>query len=76
MHRDDSDESDCGLDTSRPWWWEALILYHLRPGPIRFSDLKRLVAGIGEKVLIQQLRETRGGGMLVRRDYPAGSAQG
>ena len=68
----DGDESDCGLDvalTVMGGKWKALILYHLYPGPRRFSDLKRLVAGISEKVLIQQLRELAAAEVLVRRDH-------
>ena len=38
-------------------------------GHKRFGDLKRLVAGISEKVLIQQLRELTAAGVLVRHDY-------
>jgi DNA-binding HxlR family transcriptional regulator len=37
--------------------WKPLILFHLNSGPKRFGQLKRLVVGISEKVLIQQLRE-------------------
>ena len=68
----DNDESDYGLDVALMVMggkWKALILYHLRSGPRRFSDLKRLVPGISEKVLIQQLRELTAGEVLVRRDY-------
>ncbi|TCP64442.1 HxlR family transcriptional regulator [Sphingomonas sp. PP-CE-1G-424] len=49
--------------------WKPLILYHLRSGPRRFSELKRAVAGISEKVLIQQLRELASAEVLVRHDY-------
>ena len=69
---DDSDESDCGLDAALMVMggkWKALILYHLRSGPRRFSDLKRLVTGISEKVLIQQLRELAAAEVLIRHDY-------
>ena len=57
-----SDEPDCGLDVALAVMggkWKPLILYCLRSGPKRFGDLKRLVAGISEKVLIQQLRDYR-----------------
>lgn len=37
--------------------WKAAILWALTPGPRRFGELKRSVAGITEKMLIQQLRE-------------------
>lgn len=63
---------ECGLDVSLAVMggkWKPLILYHLHPGPKRFGDLKRLVAGISEKVLIQQLRELVAAEVLVRHDY-------
>ncbi len=63
---------ECGLDVSLAVMggkWKPLILYHLRSGPKRFGDLKRLVAGISEKVLIQQLRELVVAGVLVRHDH-------
>lgn len=67
-----SDEPACGPDVAMAVMggkWKPLILYHLRSGPKRFGDLKRLAAGISEKVLIQQLRELVTAGVLVRRDY-------
>jgi DNA-binding HxlR family transcriptional regulator len=49
--------------------WKPLVLFHLHHGPRRFGELKRLVSGISEKVLIQQLRELADDGVVVRRDY-------
>lgn len=69
-------EPECGLDVSLAvvgGKWKPLILYHLRSGPTRFGDLKRLVAGISEKVLVQQLRELVAAGVLVRHDYQQAS---
>ena len=66
------DVSTCGLDVSLAVMggkWKPLILYHLNSGPKRFGDLRRLVAGISEKVLIQQLRELAAAGVLTRHDY-------
>jgi DNA-binding HxlR family transcriptional regulator len=63
---------ECGLDVSLAVMggkWKPLILYHLRSGPKRFGELKRLVAGISEKVLIVQLRELVAAEVLVRHDY-------
>ncbi|MCE2991744.1 MAG: helix-turn-helix transcriptional regulator [Candidatus Jidaibacter sp.] len=38
--------------------WSAYILHMLNVnGPIRFGELKRLIAGISQKVLTQKLRE-------------------
>ena len=66
------DEPTCGLDVALAIMggkWKPLILYHLAPAPKRFGDLKRLVAGISEKVLIQQLRELAAVGVLTRHDH-------
>lgn len=63
---------ECGLDVSLAVMggkWKPLILYHLRSGQTRFGDLKRLVGGISEKVLIQQLRELVAAEVLIRHDY-------
>ncbi|KQT44586.1 transcriptional regulator [Aureimonas sp. Leaf454] len=65
-------DPDCGLDVALAVLggkWKPLILYHLGHGPKRFGDLRRLVTGISEKVLIQQLRELVASGVLVRHDY-------
>ncbi len=37
--------------------WKILILWHLKDKARRFSELKRLIPEITEKMLIQQLRE-------------------
>ncbi len=37
--------------------WKLLILWHLKDEAKRFSELKRLIPEISEKMLIQQLRE-------------------
>jgi DNA-binding HxlR family transcriptional regulator len=65
-------EPECGLDVAVAVMggkWKPLILYHLRSGPKRFGDLRRLVDGISEKVLIQQLRELAATGVLHRHDH-------
>ena len=66
------DEARCGLDAALAVMggkWKPLILYHLQSGPRRFGDLRRLVVGISEKVLIQQLRELVTAGVLHRHDH-------
>lgn len=68
----DTPKPACGLDVTMAvigGKWKPFILYHLQGGPQRFGDLKRLVAGVSEKVLIQQLRELVAAGVLVRHDY-------
>ena len=49
--------------------WKAVILYHLFEEPRRLSELSRLVPGISQKVLIQQLREMEEHGLLHRKVY-------
>ena len=46
--------TSCGLDISLKIMggkWKPLILYHLQNGPLRFSEIKRSVGSISEKVL-------------------------
>lgn len=47
--------------------WKALILWEMHAQPRRFGELKRLVVGISEKMLIQALRELEADG-VVRRE--------
>ncbi|KKX29564.1 helix-turn-helix domain-containing protein [Rhizobium sp. LC145] len=47
--------------------WKPVILYHAFSGPKRLSELQRMVPGITQKVLIQQLREMEEHG-LIRRE--------
>ena len=65
-------DAPCGLDVAVAVMggkWKPLILFHLNSGPKRFGDLRRLVVGISEKVLIQQLRDLVAIGVLTRHDY-------
>lgn len=64
--------SRCGLDAVLDvigGKWKTLILWELREEPRRFGELRRLVEGISEKVLIQQLRELEADGIVHRRQY-------
>ena len=49
--------------------WKPLILFHLGPGKRRFGELRRLVSGVSEKMLIQQLREMQADGIIERVDF-------
>ena len=62
----------CGLEAALAvvgGKWKPIVLWHLAPGPRRFGELRRLVTGISEKMLIQQLREMEADGIVVRRDF-------
>ena len=63
---------DCGLDVALAvigGKWKMLILYHVCHGTRRFGELRRLLPGISEKMLIQDLRHMQESGLLVRKDY-------
>jgi DNA-binding HxlR family transcriptional regulator len=49
--------------------WKCLIMWHLRNGKLRFSQLKRRLPGITEKMLTQQLRGLERDNLLFRKVY-------
>lgn len=49
--------------------WKAVILWELNNQARRFGELKRLVSGISEKMLIQQLRELEQDGLITRKAF-------
>ncbi|WP_186395231.1 helix-turn-helix domain-containing protein [Stappia sp. TSB10GB4] len=47
--------------------WKLIILFHLFGGNVmRFSDLERAIPAVSQKMLVQQLRQMEGDG-IVRR---------
>ena len=50
--------------------WGVLILIALRPGTLRFSELRRKVNGVSERMLAQTLQQLEGDGLVARRSYP------
>lgn len=49
--------------------WKGLILWRLSEESLRFGALKRLVEGITDKMLAEQLRELEADGLVSRRDF-------
>ena len=49
--------------------WKPLIVYHLASGPKRTGQLRRLVTGVSEKMLIQHLKELTDDGVIRRMDF-------
>src|SRR5713226_7074616 len=50
--------------------WKLVILFHLFGGKVlRFSDLERAIPAISQKMLIQQLRQMEGDGVVRRTIY-------
>ena len=50
--------------------WGVLVLVALLGGTHRFSDLRRKVAGVSEKMLAQTLQSLESDGFLLRTAYP------
>lgn len=62
----------CGIDAAIDvvgGKWKVLILWALNEDTQRFGELRRMVPGITEKMLIQQLRELEHDGIVHREIY-------
>lgn len=49
--------------------WKSIILYHLLAGTKRFSDFRRLIPGVTQRMLTLQLRELEDDGVIHREVY-------
>lgn len=49
--------------------WKLLILCKLEDGKLRFSELRKLIPGVTERMLTLQLRELEKDGLLKRTVY-------
>lgn len=49
--------------------WRAVIIWHLKDGPQRFSQLKRKIPEISVKVLSEVLQEMEENDMVIRKQY-------
>ena len=48
--------------------WKTRILSQFQHGPVRLSELRRMLPGASKKVLAQHLREMEKHGLVVRKD--------
>jgi len=51
-------------------YWKPIILYQLLTGSKRYSEIRKAVPGITEKVLIQQLKQLEADQLLLRKALP------
>ena len=50
--------------------WKCVILYKLKTGPLRYTELRRAIPEISEKMLAQQLRELEADDIVERTALP------
>ena len=51
-------------------YWKPIILYHLLAGSKRYSELRKAIPAVTEKVLIQHLKHLESDGLLERKAKP------
>ncbi|OIO55079.1 MAG: transcriptional regulator [Alphaproteobacteria bacterium CG_4_10_14_0_2_um_filter_63_37] len=50
--------------------WSVLVLHTLQPGTMRFTELKRAIGDISQRMLAQTLRRLEEDGMVTRTVHP------
>lgn len=50
--------------------WKTMMIYHLREGSLRSSDLQRHLRGVSNKMFTQTARELEDSGLISRKVYP------
>lgn len=50
--------------------WKVIIIHHLLAGTRRFSELRRLIPLVTQRMLTSQLRELENDGIVHRKIYP------
>ncbi|MBE8719362.1 winged helix-turn-helix transcriptional regulator [Sphingobacterium pedocola] len=67
-------ETNCGMaytiSVLSGRWKLSILGFLLDNGKLRYGELKRKVIGISEKMLINQLKELEGDGLINRIAYP------
>jgi DNA-binding HxlR family transcriptional regulator len=50
--------------------WKVLCLWRLKEGKKRFTELRRQIPGVTQKMLTQQLRQLEADGLVSRKVFP------
>jgi DNA-binding HxlR family transcriptional regulator len=50
--------------------WKPIIIYHLLNGPKRYSEIKKAMPAITEKMLIQHLKQLEADNLVLRKAKP------
>ena len=51
-------------------YWKPIIIYHLSGGSKRYSELKRAIPAVTEKMLIQHLKQLEADNLVIREAKP------
>ncbi len=51
-------------------YWKPIIIYHLSSGDKRYSELKKAIPAVTEKMLIQHLKQLEVDGLVIRESKP------
>lgn len=49
--------------------WKTILIFQLRKGSCSFSELRHAIAGISEKMLLEQLKELKTFGLVDKKTY-------
>jgi DNA-binding HxlR family transcriptional regulator len=66
-------EFHCAMDVTMNYIggkWKTVVLWYLRKDKKRFSELRKLIPNITEKMLSLQLKDLENDGILKRKVYP------
>ncbi len=66
-------EFHCAMDVTMHYIggkWKTVVLWYLRKDKKRFSELRKLIPNITEKMLSIQLKDLEHDGIVARRIYP------
>jgi len=69
----DGHEFHCAMDVTMRFIggkWKTVVLWYLRKDKKRFSELKRMIPNITEKMLSLQLKDLEKDGIIERKLYP------
>ena len=55
--------------------WATVILARLKDRPLRYSDLRRLIPSLSEKVLTQRLDDLQARGLVAKKQSDVGSSR-
>ncbi len=66
-------EYHCAMDITMDYIggkWKTVVLWYLRKDKKRFSELRKLIPNITEKMLSLQLKDLENDGLVKRKIYP------